>query len=162
MRVVVAASCGADVGYTLSSVTVVRPWVGSVTGMPTRATSGCDAIAAVSDGELARVGAPVAHDDHLQRPVVAGTEALREHVVGDPRRRADGSLPWSDEPSRIEKNGVATSTTMTSAPSAASSGRRDSKSAQRGQKPLVPVPTTLGPSPREAAALASAHAPSGR
>jgi len=58
----------------------------------------------------------------------------------------DGSLPWSEVPSRSEKNGMATRTTTISATAAGTIGRRRMKSAQRGQNPLVPAPTTRGPS----------------
>ena len=56
-----------------------------------------------------------------------------------------GSLPWSDEPRRMEKKGMATRMMMMRATTAGMTGRRWTKSAHLGQKPLEPVPTTRGP-----------------
>ena len=56
-----------------------------------------------------------------------------------------GSLPWSDDPRRSEKNGSATSTTTTRATRAGTMGRAWTKPAHLGQNPLVPEPTILGP-----------------
>ena len=56
-----------------------------------------------------------------------------------------GSFPWSEEPSRREKKGMATIRTTSRATTAGTMGWRWMKSAHFGQKPLVPLPTTRGP-----------------
>ena len=55
-----------------------------------------------------------------------------------------GSLPWSDEPRRSEKNGSATSTTTAKAATAGRIGRRWMNAAHRGQNPAVPEADHLG------------------
>ena len=56
-----------------------------------------------------------------------------------------GSLPWSAEPSRKEKKGMARATMMIRAARAGRMGWLRTRSAQLGQKPLLSAPTMRGP-----------------
>ncbi len=56
-----------------------------------------------------------------------------------------GSVPWSAEPSWSEKNGRARTTMTARAAPAVIHGRRCTRSAHLGQKPLLSAPTMRGP-----------------
>ena len=72
------------------------------------------------------------------KPLASRSKATR---VGVPA----GSVPWSAEPRRSEKNGRAMTTIRMSAPPAATHGYRWTRLAQFGQKPLLSAPTMRGP-----------------
>ncbi len=140
-----AASCGADAGYTVISETCLPSLAGRTTGRLTWVTSGCLATWSANWSSAWVSAWPELTVTSSSGPLKPGPnpEASRSNAwrVVVPT----GSLPWSEEPSRREKKGRATRTMTTRATTAGRTGRSWTNTAHFGQKPLAAAPTTRGP-----------------